>query len=486
MSAKGNKAKASKDAPKDPTPKRAPSAGRLPTRSPIDDGMRSQMFNLSPALSQRRRSNSPLLPGLMDPPPKKRKAKVSFDDPSASAADKSSSAEDKSSSAEDTSVSASAADKSSSAEDMPLGIRLSEAVDQRLLQLSSRTPEKEHSFIEASFTSTAKSSRTSLLGPWGDLEDEDETKSSEPPKIVGEESPLPALHAEETRSNNPSELVSVSDRHKFKSSNSSPKKNGEASGGNFPRLEMNARHGACVDTDDEGESSSPSSSSSTSGKIRNDTDAVSTSHKESTSIRFGGIPLDNAQWTSHLARNLAEGTRRTKSPPGTPQSHELEEERARLNVTQSSVPPPRIPLDLRLTEEELRRREARKALIIPNVDDDLMDNAEFNAATVRFNDNTRESSASAMPSVNSGASTTEDIALYTAFLNEKKASSPSAELVHDMTGNDDEEQSVHSVERIRPKMPINIMALVAIPTELSSGVFLSSQSLSGTNSKPPF
>ena len=156
MSAKGNKAKASKDAPKDPTPKRAPSAGRLPTRSPIDDGMRSQMFNLSPALSQRRRSNSPLLPGLMDPPPKKRKAKVSVEDPSASAADKSSSAEDKSSSAEDksssaedTRISASAADKSSSAEDMPLGIRLSEAVDQRLLQLSSsRTPEKEHSATE--------------------------------------------------------------------------------------------------------------------------------------------------------------------------------------------------------------------------------------------------------------------------------------------------------------------------------------------------
>ncbi len=110
MSAKGNKAKASKDAPKDPTPKRAPSAGRLPARSPLDDGMRSQMFNLSPALSQRRRSNSPLLPGLTDPPPKKRKAKVSVDDASASAAEKSSSAED-------TPISASAADKSSSVED---------------------------------------------------------------------------------------------------------------------------------------------------------------------------------------------------------------------------------------------------------------------------------------------------------------------------------------------------------------------------------
>ncbi len=111
MSAKGNKAKASKDVPKDPTPKRAPSAGRLPARSPLDDGMRSQMFNLSPALSQQRRSNSPLLPGLRDPPPKNRKAKVSLEDTLASAASKSSSAED-------TLPFASAANKSSSAEDI--------------------------------------------------------------------------------------------------------------------------------------------------------------------------------------------------------------------------------------------------------------------------------------------------------------------------------------------------------------------------------
>jgi hypothetical protein len=449
MSAKGNKAKASKDAPKDPTPKRVLSAGRLPVRSPIDDGMRSQMFNLSPALSQRRRSNSPLLPGLTDPPPKKRKAKVSVEDPSASAADKSSSAEDKSSSAEDTPISASAADKSSSAEDMPLGIRLSEAVDQKLLQLSSRTPEKEHSFIEPSFTSTAKSSRTSLLGPRGDLEDEEETKSSPP---------LPALHAEDSQPNNQCGLVPASDRHKFKSFNLSLEGIGEPSGENFPRLEMNAKHGACVDTDDEDESSSPSSSSSNIAKIMTDTDAVSTAHKESTSIRSGGIPLDNAQWTSHLARNLAEGTRRTKSPPGTPQSHELEEERARLNVTQSSVPPSRIPLDLRLTEEELRRREASKSSSIPNVDDDLMDGAEFNAAAGRFNDNTRESSASAMPSVNSGASTTEDIALYTAFLSEKKAALSPTNSVQDMTVNDGEEQLLLPQERIRPIEPINIMA----------------------------
>ncbi len=80
MSAKGNKAKAGKEAPKE---------------SPLDDGMHSQMFNLSPVLSQRRCSNSPLLPGLTDPPPKKRKAKVSVvENTSASAADKSSSVED--------------------------------------------------------------------------------------------------------------------------------------------------------------------------------------------------------------------------------------------------------------------------------------------------------------------------------------------------------------------------------------------------------
>ena len=127
MSAQGNKAKATKNKPKDPTPKRASSTGRLPVRSPIDDGMRSQMFNLSPALQYRRRDSSPLVPGLQDPPRKKRKAKVSSDDTPASAAGiVSSSAEDivsstsavyMSSSAEDTTSFASAANKSSSAED---------------------------------------------------------------------------------------------------------------------------------------------------------------------------------------------------------------------------------------------------------------------------------------------------------------------------------------------------------------------------------
>ena len=86
MSARGNKAKANKNAAKDPTPKRASSTGRLPVRSPLDDGMRSQMFNLSPALQYRRRSTSTLLPGLQDPPVRKRKSKVSLDSTSASAA----------------------------------------------------------------------------------------------------------------------------------------------------------------------------------------------------------------------------------------------------------------------------------------------------------------------------------------------------------------------------------------------------------------
>ncbi len=58
-------------------PKPQSSGNPLPVHPPIDDGMRSQMFNLSPAL--RRRSGSPLLSGLADPAPRKRKAKVSVD-----------------------------------------------------------------------------------------------------------------------------------------------------------------------------------------------------------------------------------------------------------------------------------------------------------------------------------------------------------------------------------------------------------------------
>jgi hypothetical protein len=245
MSAKGNKAKANKNAPnpKDPTPKRAASAGRLPFRSPIDDGMRSQMYNLSPALQYRRRSGSTLVPGLQDLPPKKRRPKVSSDNTSASAADKSSSAEGttistsavvktssatdksssadgttistsavvKSSSAKDSVVSASAADKSSSAEGtpvLPLGIRLSDAVDKRLQQLSSnKTPVKEHPAMEGvncpgnesgntplstaeeikASSAKGKAQGSRACSPWGDAEDleEEDTKSSDPPKIAG-------------------------------------------------------------------------------------------------------------------------------------------------------------------------------------------------------------------------------------------------------------------------------------------------------------
>ncbi len=130
MSAKGNKAKATKnpkgEASQDPAPsvpRRQPSGGRLPARSLIDDGMRSQMFNLSPAL--RRRSGSSLLPGLADPSPKKRKAKVSVDKEPPLLT-------------------------KSGPSDLPLGIRLEEAVEESHQQSRNNgTPDKEHSAIES-------------------------------------------------------------------------------------------------------------------------------------------------------------------------------------------------------------------------------------------------------------------------------------------------------------------------------------------------
>jgi hypothetical protein len=98
-------------------------------------------------------------------------------------------------------------------------------------------------------------------------------------------------------------------------------------------------------------------------------------------IRSGGVQENNVHWTSHLAKNLAGETLRTKSPPGTPRSHELEEERARLRATQAMAPPLRIPLDLRLTEEELRRREMEKALEkLSHVVADLVENEDMNSA----------------------------------------------------------------------------------------------------------
>ena len=126
-------------------------------------------------------------------------------------------------------------------------------------------------------------------------------------------------------------------------------------------------------------------------------------------IRSGGVPENNEQWTSHLAKNLAEGTRRTKSPPGTPRSHELEEERARLRATQAMAPPPRIPLDLRLTEEELRLRETRRTLEseelrleetrrilerLSNVVADIVEDENLNAAVDLINNRLDEDEAS--------------------------------------------------------------------------------------------
>jgi hypothetical protein len=54
---------------------KSPVQETLPVRSPIDDGMRSQMFNLSSGLSNRRSSNAGLLPGLPDKAPRKSKGK---------------------------------------------------------------------------------------------------------------------------------------------------------------------------------------------------------------------------------------------------------------------------------------------------------------------------------------------------------------------------------------------------------------------------
>ncbi len=78
MSPKGKKATANK-ASKECSP--VVTTGRTPVCSPLDDGLRSRMFNLSSNLSgsrplpARRRSggNEPLLSLDLDPPPKRRK-----------------------------------------------------------------------------------------------------------------------------------------------------------------------------------------------------------------------------------------------------------------------------------------------------------------------------------------------------------------------------------------------------------------------------
>jgi hypothetical protein len=112
MSPKDKKATATK-AINDPSPlaRRTP----IPARSPIDDGARTQLVTLP---SQRRRSGSPLLAGLPDRTPKKRKAK------------------------ESPSSTAESAPASSSSD---LGSRLEHAVDDRhQLTRFSKTPLKEH------------------------------------------------------------------------------------------------------------------------------------------------------------------------------------------------------------------------------------------------------------------------------------------------------------------------------------------------------
>ncbi len=98
---------------------------------------------------------------------------------------------------------------------------------------------------------------------------------------------------------------------------------------------------------------------------------------------------------------------------------------------------------------------------ISNVNDDLMNNAEFNAADARFNENTQESSASVMSSVNTGASTEEDRTRYSAFLKELKAArtanstvvtrdssllneQKASELFVDMTSNDEEDDEEYA------------------------------------------
>ncbi len=188
----------------------------------------------------------------------------------------------------------------------------------------------------------------------------------------------------------------MSERHKFKTPSATAKTNG--------------MHGLYESTDEDDDSSPSPVHASSTEKILDEVIERTTAYREH--IRSKGVPENNEQWTAHLAKNLAEGTRRTKYPPGTRQSHELEVEDALLRPTLAADPPSRIPLELRLTEEELRLREAEKALgwitslvssimndeslrvtmdpmssalrdlneslqVITNVDGDLMNDAEY-------------------------------------------------------------------------------------------------------------
>jgi hypothetical protein len=156
MSSKGKKAAAPK-ASKERSP--LVTTGITPVRSPLDDGLRSQMFNLSSALSgsrtlpARRRSggNEPLLSLDLDPPPKRRKQK-------------------KPSSKEDSSPPSWHASG-----DPNLGSRLKDAIDRRAQQAQNRvldeqTPLKEridrpHSAKESSDSSSAADDSISKDGP---------------------------------------------------------------------------------------------------------------------------------------------------------------------------------------------------------------------------------------------------------------------------------------------------------------------------------
>ena len=57
---------------------KSPVRETLPARSHIDEGMRSQMFNLSPGLCNRRSLNADLHPGLPDKTPRRKKDKSSL------------------------------------------------------------------------------------------------------------------------------------------------------------------------------------------------------------------------------------------------------------------------------------------------------------------------------------------------------------------------------------------------------------------------
>jgi hypothetical protein len=78
----------------------------------------------------------------------------------------------------------------------------------------------------------------------------------------------------------------------------------------------------------------------------------------------------------------------------------LEEEGPLLRATQTVAPPPRIPLDLRLTEEEFRLRETRTVLErLSNVVADIVEDENLNAAVDLIKDKLDEDEASEQKTV---------------------------------------------------------------------------------------